>query len=91
MTAIRTYNLTTEELEETCNQVKDVFLDELARCSVISKEQVEELSKTKVIIIKRKSTISRFFKKLIGKEEKESAYILVGTLKEEETNGNESG
>jgi len=84
MATIKTYNLTKPELEDLCNQVKDVLLNNLTTYKIISKDQVEKLSKTKVIMIKKKSAISHFFKKLVGKGEEEGEEILVGTLKWEE-------
>jgi len=79
MKELVTWTLTTEGLDVYANQVKDILFDSLAESSIITKEKAEELSKTKIIINKKRSTLSRFFKKLF-QSDNESHYIIVATI-----------
>lgn len=89
MPTYKSWTLMTEDLEEILNTAKDVLLADLARCGIIPEDQVEELSKTKVMMVKEKGRISRFFRRLLKKNEKEDPSILVGTLHLEESDGDE--
>lgn len=89
MATLKTWSLCTEDLEHIMNQSKDALLGDLLRCKTISKQQFEELSKTKMIIIREKSKISCLFKRLLKKGEEEYPTILVGTISSSEDNDGE--
>jgi hypothetical protein len=63
--------MTESDLEDHLNHAKDVLLEHLASEEVISGEEAENLMKTKVIILKQPSAISRLYNKLLGKRSKE--------------------
>lgn len=89
MSTINTWTLATEDLEHIMNKAKDALLSDLAKSNIISMEQQEELSKTKMIIIREKSKISIFFSKLLKKDEQEYPSIMVGIIKNlESSDGN---
>lgn len=85
MSAISTWTFVTEELENFCNQVKDVLLHDLAKSGIIPHDQVEELGRTKMVVIKKRSKISQSFRKIVGKDD--ATCILIGTIKLEERDG----
>ena len=69
---------TAPDLEDFGNQVKDVLLEVLAKEGHIDKEKVVELSKNYFIHVKQSSRLSKFLKKLLGKDKREDYILVIG-------------
>lgn len=77
---ISTYSLMNEDLEDLANTGKELTLEFLEQNGFISSEQAAELSKTLLIIRKKKSLISKFFN--WARKEKEEPIFFMTKLTE---------
>lgn len=75
-----TYIFTDSELEQYMTKGAHAMLEHLAAIGEIDKVRTEELQRTKIIIIRKKSQICQLWKKVFGKTDNEVKHVLVATI-----------
>jgi hypothetical protein len=56
------------------------FAESLKKENIITEEQLEKILKEKVIVLRKKSTISRIWANIVGKTENENYTLFVANL-----------
>jgi len=90
---METYSAHRGDLEDYADTGRLLILTELANQKILTEEQYEEYSNNYTIILKKPSSISNFWNKILGKEDADKKrFIIVKQLsmaqqiKEEENN-----
>jgi len=73
---------TKDELERHGDIVKDIVLSALIIDGLLTGEQAAEWSKTHVVLVKKVSLISRWYKMLAAQEAPTEYVFLIGTIHE---------
>ncbi len=68
------WTLDKDQLEQELTATIHCFAEALRKEGVITNEQLEKILKEKVVVVRKKSKLSRLWAKLVDKSEKEEKY-----------------
>ena len=85
------YSLDAGGMERQGDTVKDLVLHALYVDGLLTGEQIVGWSKTHVVLLKKPLLISRWYKKLLDKEEMGAFRMMIGTIAEIKSGTEEQG
>lgn len=79
---MKTYVLTKEQLEHQMTKAAHGMIEHLGNIGLIDRQKANELMRTKIVVIRKKSQICHMWRRMFGNTDTEIDHILVATIQD---------